>query len=124
MAYTPTVWKDGEAPAISAENLNKIENAIVNRNCQFYTANYTGDGESTKTWTFPARPVLVVIIGNVITVLIQDFSIGVTQFGSSTRQLQATWEENSVTWTDTNGSGIIAANGKTNYGLFAILEAE
>ena len=29
MAYTPTVWKDGEAPAISAENLNKIEQGIA-----------------------------------------------------------------------------------------------
>ena len=29
MAYTPTIWKDGEAPAINAENLNKIEQGIV-----------------------------------------------------------------------------------------------
>lgn len=29
MAYTPTVWKNGEAPAINAENLNKIEQGIV-----------------------------------------------------------------------------------------------
>lgn len=28
MAYTPTVWKDGEAPALSAENLNKMEQGI------------------------------------------------------------------------------------------------
>ena len=97
MAYTPTVWKDGEAPALSAENLNKMENAIVNRDCKSYTDTYTGDGNATKTWTFPAKPVLVVIIGQSITVLIRDFSIGTTHFGSSTHQLQATWEENSVT---------------------------
>lgn len=30
MAYTPTVWKNGEAPAINAENLNKIEQGIAN----------------------------------------------------------------------------------------------
>ena len=101
-----------------------IEAALARRNCQFYTASYTGDGEATKSWTFPAKPVLVVIIGQVITVLIRDFSIGITQFGSSTHQLQATWEENSVTWVNTNNSGIISANGKANYGLFAILEAE
>ena len=29
MAYTPTVWKDGEAPALSAENLNKMEQGIA-----------------------------------------------------------------------------------------------
>lgn len=101
-----------------------IEAALLNRNCQFYTASYIGDGEATKSWTFPAKPVLVVIIGQVITVLIRDFSIGITQFGSSTHQLQATWEENSVTWVNTNNSGIISANGKANYGIFAILEAE
>lgn len=101
-----------------------IEAALAKRNCQFYTASYTGDGEATKSWTFPAKPVLVVIIGQVITVLIRDFSIGITQFGSSTHQLQATWEENSVTWVNTNNSGIISANGKANYGIFAILEAE
>lgn len=101
-----------------------IEAALAKRNCQFYTASYIGDGEATKSWTFPAKPVLVVIIGQVITVLIRDFSIGITQFGSSTHQLQATWEENSVTWVNTNNSGIISANGKANYGIFAILEAE
>lgn len=102
-----------------------IEAALAKRNCQFYTASYTGDGEATKSWTFPAKPVLVVIIGQVITVLIRDFSIGITQFGSSTHQLQATWEENSVTWTNTNNSGVVSANGKNDsYGLFAILEAE
>ena len=101
-----------------------IEAALAKRNCQFYTASYIGDGEATKSWTFPAKPVLVVIIGQVITVLIRDFSIGITQFGSSTHQLQATWEENSVTWTNTNNSGIVSANGKANYGIFAILEAE
>ena len=102
-----------------------IEAALAKRNCRFYTASYTGDGEATKSWTFPAKPVLVVIIGQVITVLIRDFSIGITQFGSSTHQLQATWEENSVTWTNTNNSGVVSANGKNDsYGLFAILEAE
>lgn len=30
MAYTPTVWKDGQAPALNAENLNKIEQGISN----------------------------------------------------------------------------------------------
>ena len=101
-----------------------IEAALAKRNCRFYTASYTGDGEATKSWTFPAKPVLVIIIGQSITVLIRDFSIGTTHFGSMTHQLQTTWEENSVTWTNTNNSGIVSANGKANYGIFAILEAE
>ena len=119
-------WEMSDRILMDAFNRDNaaIEAALAKRNCQFYTASYTGDGESTKSWTFPAKPVLVVIIGQVITVLIRDFSIGITQFGSSTHQLQATWEENSVTWVNTNNSGIISANGKANYGIFAILEAE
>ena len=102
-----------------------IEAALAKRNCQFYTASYTGDGEATKSWTFPAKPVLVVIIGQSITVLIRDFSIGTTHFGSMTHQLQTTWEENSVTWTNTNNSGVVSANGKNDsHGLVAILESE
>lgn len=30
MAYTKTTWVNNSAPAISAENLNKIENGIYN----------------------------------------------------------------------------------------------
>ena len=29
MAYTPTIWKDGQAPALNAENLNKMEQGIA-----------------------------------------------------------------------------------------------
>lgn len=29
MAYTPTIWKDDEAPAISADNLNKLEQGVA-----------------------------------------------------------------------------------------------
>lgn len=102
-----------------------IEAALAKRNCQFYTASYTGDGEATKSWTFPAKPVLVVIIGQSITVLFGIFPSEPHILGSMTHQLQTTWEENSVTWTNTNNSGVVSANGKNDsYGLFAILEAE
>ena len=29
MAYTPTIWKDGQAPALNAANLNHMEDGIV-----------------------------------------------------------------------------------------------
>ena len=29
MAYTPTIWKNGQAPALNAENLNKMEQGIA-----------------------------------------------------------------------------------------------
>ena len=102
----------------------KIEAALLNRNCQFYTATYKGDGNGSKTWTFPSKPIMVLIAGQSITTLIQGSPIGFTQFGANSYQLKVTWNENSVTWTNTNGSGIISGNDKENYGLFAILEAQ
>ena len=39
----------------------KIDAALAARNCRFYTTSYTGDGELTKTWTFPAKPILIVL---------------------------------------------------------------
>ena len=36
----------------NADN-EKIDAALAARNCRFYTTSYTGDGELTKTWTFP-----------------------------------------------------------------------
>ena len=112
-----------------------IEAALAARNCQFYTASYTGDGEGTKTWTFPSKPIFVVIIKQSpaattsecgsVTVLIRDFSIGHTQAGSNTYQLMVTWGEKSVTATDGSRSPAKFANeSNKSYGLFAILEAE
>ena len=113
----------------------KIEAALAARNYRFYTASYTGDGNGTKTWTFPSKPVFVVIIKQSpaattsecgsMTVLIRDFSIGYTQAGSNTYQLMVTCGEKSVTATDGSRSPVKFANeSNKSYGLFAILEAE
>lgn len=112
-----------------------IEAALAARNCRFYTTSYTGDGNGTKTWTFPSKPVFVVIIKQSpaattsecgsMTVLIQDFSIGYTQAGANTYQLMVTCGEKSVTATDGSRTPAKFANeSNKSYGLFAILEAE
>ena len=103
------------------DNWDKIDAALKVRNCQFYTASYTGNGEATKTWTFPAKPIMVLIIGKSISVFIQGFPTGITQFGAGSTMITAIWQENSVTWAS-SGSGIDAANGHDSYALFAILE--
>lgn len=100
----------------------KIEAALSNRNCQFYTATYKGDGNATKTWDFPAKPIMVLIAGQSITTMIQGSPIGFTQFGANSGRLHVTWDGNRVTWANESGSGILAANGRDDYGLFAILE--
>ena len=107
------------------DNWDKIDTALGTRNCRFYTASYTGDGKGTKTWTFPSKPALVLIIGQSITVLMRDSSVGSTQMGSNTYQLMVTWEEKSVTATDGSRSPVKFANeSNKSYSLFAILEAE
>lgn len=131
MAYTPTVWKDGQAPALNAENLNKMEQGIAGawgalspRNCQWYTASYVGDGSATKTWTFPAKPVLVHLIGDRHSIMFRSAPVGMTQSGQTTSFLQVTWGENSVTWTNANNSAGISNNSSgDSYGIFAILDA-
>ena len=106
------------------DNWDKIDTALKAKNCQFYTATYKGDGNATKTWTFPSKPIMVLIAGQSITTMIQGSPIGFTQFVANSYQLKVTWNENSVTWSNTNGSGIISGNDKESYGLFAILEAQ
>lgn len=41
MAYTKTVWVDGQAPAINASNLNKIENGIASSDATLSTTEYS-----------------------------------------------------------------------------------
>ena len=125
MAYTPTVWKDGEAPAISAENLNKIENAIVNRNCQFFMYNYTGDGEGERAHTFPAKPVFALIISvGYFYVMMRGAEKGYNYYAGRAGNYDVTWTENSITLSRPRAAPDIANTDGTVYSLFAILEAE
>ncbi len=102
-----------------------IEAALAKRNCQFYTATYQGDGRDSRTHTFPAKPVFVLIISvGYFYVLMHNAEKGYNYYAGRAGNYDVTWEENSVTWVNTNNSGIISANGKANYGIFAILEAE
>ena len=41
MAYTKTVWVNNQAPAINADNLNKIEDGIFNNDAAITNANST-----------------------------------------------------------------------------------
>ena len=41
-----------------------IEAALGTRNCQFYTASYVGDGQTTLNLTFPHKPMILFITRN------------------------------------------------------------
>ena len=38
-----------------------IDAALAKRNCQFYTASYVGDGQTTLNLTFPHKPMILFI---------------------------------------------------------------
>lgn len=102
-----------------------IDAALAKRNCRIYFASYVGDGNATKTWTFPAKPVLVHLIGDRHSIMFRSAPVGMTQSGQTTSFLQVTWGENSVTWTNANNSGFISNNGTGDKcGIFAILESD
>lgn len=128
MAYTPTIWKDGQAPAINAENLNKIEAALVERSCQLYTTSYVGNGDTeyTRTLTFPHRPMLVYIGGSKdftpILSWFRDSRYARSALGSSVSNIEMTYTDNSISWT--YGGAAFALNVKdTTYTVLALLDA-
>mgnify|MGYP004670647181 CR=1 FL=1 len=111
------------------DNWDKIDAALAARNCRFYTTSYTGDGELTKTWTFPAKPILIVLTCPtqwLLAVINAREGHGWGQLGgNSVTGLPCTVDGNSVTWSAENNSQSWMGNNKdTQYGMFAILEAE
>ena len=106
-----------------------LDTALAARNCRFYTTSYTGDGELTKTWTFPAKPILIVLTCPtqwLLAVINAREGHGWGQLGgNSVTGLPCTVDGNSVTWSAENNSQSWMGNNKdTQYGMFAILEAE
>lgn len=49
MAYTKTVWKNGQAPALNETNMNKIENGIYNNDAAIATLNSAVAGKATAS---------------------------------------------------------------------------
>ena len=97
--------------------------------CVCYTTSYTGDGELTKTWTFPAKPILIVLTCPtqwLLAVINAREGHGWGQLGgNSVTGLPCTVDGNSATWSAENNSQSWMGNNKdTQYGMFAILEAE
>ena len=78
----------------------KIEAALKERNCQFYTTSYIGTGEMKFTLTFPKKPVFFFIprvnAAN-LSVGIQGATHIITFSLMHTYNAPATWTGNSVT---------------------------
>ena len=102
-----------------------IEAALAKRNCQFYTATYQGDGRDSRTHTFPAKPVFVLIISvGYFYVLMHNAEKGYNYYAGRAGNYDVTWTEDSVTLSRPNAAPDIANTNGTVYSLFAILNAE
>ena len=133
MENTPNLglkrWDGGDRILHSEfnDNWDKIDTALAARNCRFYTASYTGDGELTKTWTFPSKPVLIILTSPTdyfLSVINAREGHGLSHFGmNSVTHISCTVEGNSATWSVKDQSSSWMGNSSnTKYGMFAILE--
>ena len=93
-------------------------------NCQIYYGTYTGDGQQTRTLTFPGRPLLIRIMGgNLQCLSVQgNPNLMCRTNGSAGEVCSASWSGNMFTW---SGYSEYCANnsGKTYY-LVALIAAD
>ena len=105
------------------DNWDKIDTALKACSCRLYTASYVGTGEDARTWTFPAKPALVIITSSLcFYVMVRDAACGFNYVIHGDGIFTTTWEGNSVHLSGPNSK---IANSKNDaYSLFALLEAE
>ena len=92
--------KAAREAAITAEAQARAAALALKGNCQIYFSSYVGDGELTKTLTFPGKPLLVNVQGDN---LIGQGIYGNPNFmcrtsGTYGLACSATWNGNSLTW--------------------------
>ena len=102
-----------------------IEAALAARNCRFYTATYQGDGRDSRTHTFPAKPIFVLIYSLAhIFIMTRNVEKGVNYLAGRADNYDTTWAENSVTLSRPGSFMNIANDADLSYNLFAILDAD
>ena len=86
-------------------------------NCQIYYGTYIGDGNDTRTLTFPGRPLLVVAQGgNLVCHGVQGNQYFMCRTnGDGGRLCSAIWSGNSLTWGCGNETYGANSNGRTYY---------
>ena len=97
------------------------------RNCQIYTTTYTGTGSGGRTLTFPRKPILVFVMGGIVTFMaaMQGSSYIYLRYGISVSESSATWSGNTLTWSQSEDSAPLSANiaGET-YHVAALLDSD
>ena len=93
-------------------------------NCQIYSESYTGNGSTSRTFTFPQKPMLVILIGTGYTMVAVRGSSSCTSHGAS-----GPGENGTLTWGATSVKFSMASHqyacntSGSKYGLFALLDA-
>ena len=115
-ALTQTV--SGKASQADLNSLTQTVDGLADQvglrgNCQIYYTTYTGDGQGSKTLTFPGKPLQVTVMGQYrlfTAVQGQGFALG-RSYGGGGGYFPAAWSGSSLTWDISNGSG------GTDYGV-------
>ena len=99
-AQADNTEKAAREAADEAEAQARAAALALKGNCQIYFSSYVGDGELTKTLTFPGKPLLVNVQGDN---LIGQGIYGNPNFmcrtsGTYGLACSATWNGNSLTW--------------------------
>ena len=99
-AQADNTEKAAREAADTAEAQARAAALALKGNCQIYFSSYVGDGELTKTLTFPGKPLLVNVQGDN---LIGQGIYGNPNFmcrtsGTYGLACSATWNGNSLTW--------------------------
>ena len=109
------------------EDNRKVDEALSKLNCRVYTTGYTGDDSASRTFTFPHKPVFVVIIGGeCLMVAIRDYATANFLNNHTVhRNISVTWGENSISWAcDTNYPIYSVNSSARTYQLLALMEIE
>lgn len=109
------------------EDNAKIDAALKNRNCQICLVSYTGDDSSTRTITFPHKPVLIIVLGgsNLMVAIRGCSHANLINNINVYRKHDVTWGDTSFTWDIGSDYPIYGANSSsTTYQMFALLEVE
>ena len=111
----------------NADNV-KIDAALAARNCQFYMTTYTGTGAGILSFTFPHKPMLVVVMGGGTSLCmfgIQGVPYMFCNYANNGYAATASWECNTLTWLDDAGNSSFSGHEPGNiYTLLALLDAD
>ena len=116
---------DDALAALEAEN-TALQTALAGKgNCQIYTTTYTGTGTGENSFTFPSKPLAVMVMGGGIWLcVLQGQTIGQSRNGrTSSDYVDVTWSGSSVTWAVDNDMSLQCNSKGTKYTLVALLQA-